>query len=444
MRLLSICVFFALAASNVVAAQVRAGAAKASITPHSQVWLAGARGREQPVESASGDIYARALAIDDGSGGRVVFLSAELLAIPRVLAERVAADIMRAHALERGQIVINATGTRSAPFVQGLHPVASPASTAGQRSVAEYTSQVARVLFDVATAALTNMQPVQLAYSSGSASFAVNAPLRGAVGASSLGGPVDTTVPVLRVTTMSGDVLAVLFGYACRNAALTDGSRAISGDFAGVASAILETRFPGAVALFFRLCDGDQSPAARGAMESATQHGTALAAEVSRLLSVPAQPVSGRVHATLIESSLSFVPHTREQFELESKSGDPRLARRAKLILDAYEVRAEPRRLPYPIQAVRFTKGFAMVALAGEPYIGYAFKIRKLLGLKDLMIAGGSNDAGYLVPGSETDNSGNPDFADSIVDSGFPGAFTGETEQRILDAVERAWKRLGK
>ncbi len=111
------------------------------------------------------------------------------------------------------------------------------------------------------------------------------------------------------------------------------------------------------------------------------------------------QPVSGRLRATLIETSLPFAPHTREQFEAELKSSDLALVRRAKLVLDAYDARVEPRLLPYSVQVVRFAQGFALVALAGEPDVSYALKIRKMLGQEGLIVAGGSNDGGYVVPG---------------------------------------------
>jgi hypothetical protein len=439
-----IAALFALTTVTGLTAQIRAGAAKSSITPRSPAWLAGFSGRDHPSQSTAGDIFARALAIDDGSGGRVVILSVELVAVPRVLAERVAADIMKAHGLERGQIVINASGTHNAPFVQGLYPVLSPPGSAEQREIAAYTADVSRALFDVATAALANMQPARLSFSSGHATFAVNAPLRGAAGASNSAGPVDTTVPVLRIATLKGETLAVVFGYACRNATLDAGSYAVSADYSGVAAARIERDFPGSVALFLRSCDGDQSPAPRGSMEIATRHGAALAAEVARVLSQQMPPVTGRVRATLIDTSLPFAPHTREQFETESKSGDPALARRAKLLLAAYDARIEPRQMPYPVQVLRFTKGFTLVALAGEPAVSYALKIRKLLGQEGLMIAGGANDAGYFVPAAGDMESGNADGADSIVDSGLPGAFTDEAEERILNTVERAWKRVGK
>lgn len=391
--------------------------------------LAGDSSPDHSAGTMAKDIFARALAIDDGLGGRAVILSAELLAIPRLLAERVAADIMKAHGLERGQIVISAGGTHSAPFVQGLLPVLAPAGVGEQREIAEYTAGVSRAMFDVASAALANMQLARVSFSSGHATFARNEPPHSVVDGPDSRIPTDTTVPVLRIATLKGDTLAVVF------------SSALSGDSAGIATAAIESGVPGSVALFLQSCNGGQST---GSIESAASHGAALAADVSRVLSLPMQAVVGRLRATLLETSLPFAPHTREQFEAESKSGDPALVRRARLLLASYDARTEPRQMPYSVQVVRFARGFALVTLAGEPDAAYGLKIRLLLGQPDLMIAGGANDGGYFVPASGDKDSGDAGRLDSIVNSGFPGAFTDEAQERILTTVERAWKRVAK
>jgi neutral ceramidase len=442
MRARSLSLLFAFATLGSAGSQIKAGAASVSIAPHQPAWLAGSAGRSHPSESTSGDLRARALMVDDGLGGRAVLISVELLAIPRNLTEVMAADIMKALGLERGQILINATGTRSAPYVQGLHPVLAPSSVEERRRVAEYTAVLSHSLVDLAAEAFSNMQPARISIDFGRASFAVNAPLRAALDASNPAGPVDTTVPVLRVETTSGRMLAVVFGYACRAAALDTNSYAVSGDYPGFAAARVERDFPGAVALFLRLCDGDQAPSPRGSASLANLHGVALAKEVGRLLKSPMQPVTGRLRATLIETSLAFSPSTQAELEEESKSGDPVRARWARRLLAAHDARIELLSMPYPVQVIRFGKGFAIVALGGEPSVSYALRIRKLLAQDHLLIAGGTNDAGYFVPCAEQSNSGDTDSADSIVYSGFPGPFTGEAEERVLDAVKRAWNRV--
>ena len=47
-------------------AELRAGAARVAITPRGPIWLAG---RSRASDSVASEIYARALALDDGTGG---------------------------------------------------------------------------------------------------------------------------------------------------------------------------------------------------------------------------------------------------------------------------------------------------------------------------------------------------------------------------------------
>jgi hypothetical protein len=433
---------FALAPISSDGAQLRAGAASISIAPSEAVWLAGYSGRAHPSERTKGDLRARALAIDDGAGGRAVLMSVELLALPRTLTEVIAADVMKTSGLERGQILINATGTHSGPFVLGLQPVLAPSDAKDQRRIAAYSSWLTRAVGDLATEALSNLQPVRIGFAFGHASFAVNAPLRSGMHANLTDGPVDTTVPVLRVETIAGKTIAVAFGYACRAAVLGADSYALSGDYPGVAAGGIERDFPGAIALFVRLCDGDQSPRPRGSADLATLHGEALAATVACVLAAPMREVTGPLRATLIETSIAFASHTRAQFERESQDADPVRARWAKRLIAAYDAREELRWMPYPVQVIRLGKSFALIALGGEPAASYAGKIRTTIHREDTMIAGGTGGGGYYIPNAETANASVADPADNIVYSGLPGPFTAEAEERILDTVNRAWKRV--
>lgn len=423
-------------------AQLRAGAATVSIAPTEPTWLAGYSSRTHPSQAPSRDIRARALAIDDGAGSRAVLISVELLALPRTLTEMVAADIMKRLGLERGQILINATGTRSAPFVLGLQPILAPNNVEDQRKIAAYSSWLSHAVGDLAAEAFSSMLPVRMGFGVGRTSFAVNAPLGTGSHADAPSGLVDTTVPVLRVETISGKTMAVVFGYACRAAVLDSGSYTLSGDYPGVAAGRIERDFPGAVALFVRLCDGDQSPRPRGSADLTTLHGRALASVVARVLTSPMRVVTGPLRATLVETSLAFAPHTRAQFERESQDADPVRARWAKRLIAAYDARNELRWMPYPVQVIRLGRGFALVALSGEPAVSYAGKIRTMIGREDAMIAGGTGGASYYIPSAETANTSVADAADSIVNSGLPGPFTADAEERILDTVAKAWKRV--
>jgi hypothetical protein len=65
-------------------------------------------------------------------------------------------------------------------------------------------------------------------------------------------GPVDHTVPVLRVDDPDGKLRAVLFGYACHNTNM--GFRKWLGDYAGYAQEYFEKDHPDVTALFLMGC----------------------------------------------------------------------------------------------------------------------------------------------------------------------------------------------
>lgn len=360
-----------LATAGLVGAQLRAGAAKVSITPRGSIWLAG---RNHASDGVAGEIYARALALDDGAGGRAVLIATDLAGLPRSLTERVAADIMKAQGLERSQIVFNASHAHNTPLVKGLQAGQEPADAAELKKIAEYSEALARYLREVAAAALADLKPARIGFGMGQ--LATNG--------------ADAAVPVLRVLTPKGGVIAVLFGCAC-SVNLEDNSFEINGGYAGAAEAALEKEYPGAIALFYLLSGADRSRQQIETIAVMKQNGAALAEEVARVMKSALEPVRGRLRSGLIETALPFVADTKEM-----------------------------RQLPYAVQVVRFDEGFALVALGGEGAPELPEKIRKLLHNKEIVVAGGSGDGPAAGSGG------------------------GEAEERVLDAVGRAWKRAGK
>src|SRR5687767_11791921 len=71
----------------------KAGAAAVVITPKEALWMAGYASRNKPSEGAAQDLYAKALALEDDQGGRLVIVTLDLVGIPRPLRDAVAKDI---------------------------------------------------------------------------------------------------------------------------------------------------------------------------------------------------------------------------------------------------------------------------------------------------------------------------------------------------------------
>ena len=61
----------------------KAGTASAVITPETLMWMGGYAARKAPAEGAEMDLFAKALVLEDGEGGRVAILTADLIGVSR-------------------------------------------------------------------------------------------------------------------------------------------------------------------------------------------------------------------------------------------------------------------------------------------------------------------------------------------------------------------------
>lgn len=426
----------------------KVGVGRMDITPPGGIiWMAGYAARKSPSQGVLHPLWAKALAIEDNNGSRVVMITTDLVAVPRVITDFVAAEAMSKYKLERSQIVFNASHTHTGPVIRGALDVMGVRQPDQKAIVEAYTAELRGKLFTVIGAALGDLQPASLAFDYGEAKFAANRrEMRpsGVVIGVNPAGPVDHKVPILRVLAPNGKVRAILFGYACHNTTLTAEFMQLSGDYAGFAQTEIERQFPGATALFVQLCGGDQNPNPRSKLELAKQHGDELATEVTRVAKTAMVPVSGQIHSAYQMIDLPFAPHTKEQFEKELQDPNEFKARRARFVLNAYAEHREPRTLAYPVQAIRFDKGFTFLALGGEVVIDYSLWAQRTFTGERLMVAGYSNDVPCYIPSARVLKEGGYEAVDNTIYFGQPGPFTEEVEPRIQEGLRQVMARVKK
>jgi neutral ceramidase len=434
-----------LAATVLSAADYKAGVARLIITPEKPMYMSGYATRTHPSEGKIHDLWAKALAIEDRKGGRVVIVSTDLVGLPKSITDLVAARVLKEYNLDRARLVINSSHTHTGPLIRGNLANMFALSAQEQQRVDEYSRQLTDKLVTVVGAALGGLAPANLSFGNGVAGFAMNRREPSATGIKNglnPNGPTDHDVPVLKVTTPDGKLRAVLFGYACHNTTLTGEFYQFSGDYAGFAQIALEKANPGATALFLMLCGADQNPQPRSKLEYAQKYGADLAAEVIRVLAGQLQPVGGAIRAAFQTVDLEFAIHTRETFESRLKEANVFRVRHAKAMLATYDQGYPIRRYPYPVQAIGFGKDLTLVALGGEVVVDYVLRIKKEYGSKRIIVAGYSNDVMSYIPSLRVLKEGGYEASDAMLYYGLPGPYNDDVEDSIFHTIGQVMKRV--
>ena len=427
------------------AAGYRAGVARRIITPDKPIYLSGYGNRNRPSEGKASDLWAKALALDDGRGNRLVIVAVEVVGLPRSITEVIAARAAKDYRLQRSQLLLNFSHTHTGPLIRGNLEMMFELTPEESAVVGEYSRKLADDLVELIGLALKDLAPAQLSFGNGTGAIAINRREHTPKGVR-LGlnpkGPSDHDVPVLKVTAPDGTLRAVVFGYACHNTTLGGDFYKISGDYSGYAQEGVENANPGSTAMFLQLCGGDQNPNPRLTLDIAARHGASLAAEVNRVLIRPLQPVNGRIRSVFQVVDLEFAFHTREKFEELLKTGNKFQQRNARLQLKAYDDGRPVRRYPYPVQGVAFGQDLVLVALGGEVVVDYALRIKKEYGDRGIIVAGYSNDVMSYIPSLRVLKEGGYEPVDSMTYYGQPGPYNEEVEDRVMGAVHNVMKRL--
>ena len=444
MRLVCVLLLFAFSLS---AGDYKAGIGRVIITPEAPIYMSGYAGRDHPSEGVLHDLWAKALAIEDRKGSRVVIISTDLIGLPRAISDIVAARVEKQYGIDRAHLVLNSSHTHTGPLIRHNLEILFDLGPEDSQVVAGYTAQLTEKLIAVAGAALKDLAPADLSFGHGRATFAINrrqSAANGMIIGENPAGPTDMDVPVLKVTAPDGKLRAVLFGYACHNTTLTGQFYKISGDYAGFAQLAIEKANPGATAMFLMLCGGDQNPHPRSKLELAEQHGAALAAEVNRVTGEKMERVHGPLRAAFQIVELEFAPNSPEMFQARLQDSSIYRVRHARAMLRLYGEGRPIRRYPYPVQAIQFGKDLTLVALGGEVVVDYDLRIKHEFGSKGIIVAGYSNDVMSYIPSLRVLKEGGYEADESMIYYGLPGPYNDEVENCIMTTVRQVLKRVGR
>lgn len=416
------------------------GVASEDITPAGPIWMAGYASRNKPSEGVSSRIFAKCASFQDAQGTRFVLVTLDLIGIPRAMKDLIGERVQKKYGLPPSNLMLNASHTHSGPVVRVGSSVMYDLSEEQSKVVDAYNADLQNKLVDLIGRTLTNAEPSKLGYSHARCGFAMNRRLptdKGVQNSPYPDGPVDQSVPVLRIETLDGKLRAILFGYACHNTTL--GLFEISGDYAGHAQAFLEEAHPGVIAMFVMGCGGDQNPYPRGTVDLARQHGKSLATAVEAGLLPQAKQIRGSLRVSQSEVDLEFAnPLNREALIALQNGADKLDQRRAAFMLDELAKSGKIRSTyAYPIQVVRFGKEMTLVALAGEVVVDFSLRLKREHAGENLWVAGYSNDVFGYVPSCRVLEEGGYEAGGAMRYTRLPGPFAPSVEEIIIQGTNR-------
>lgn len=371
----------------------KAGVASAKITPEKPLRMAGYAGRKEPAEGTEQDLFAKALAVEDATGNRAVFLTLDLIGVIEQLRADVTSQVQEQYQLPPQSLLMNASHTHCGPAY-------------GREDAKEYYDDLVVTLVKTVGTALEKMQPARLSWSAARCSVAMNRRTPTATGYRNHPNPegrVDHQVPVLRVDDTNGKLNAVMFGYACHNT--TMGFRKWLGDYAGFAQEYFEKDHPGVTALFMMGCGGDQNPYPRSELHYAHKHGRSLATSIEAALEVNQRTP---LHQRILHGPLKTAYGTVELEYLPEKKRDP---------------------WNYPVQVIQFGNDLTLVALGTEVVIDYSLRIKQELFDPEgpaIWVAGYSNVYSGYIPSKRV-----------LLEGGYEASrpYKPDVEERIIGKV---------
>ncbi|HZV07969.1 MAG TPA: neutral/alkaline non-lysosomal ceramidase N-terminal domain-containing protein [Gemmataceae bacterium] len=429
----------------------KVGLAQVKITPERPVFLAGYASRNKPFSKVEADLYAKALALEDGQGNRAVLVTTDLVGLPAAVAEPICERLRDKAGLKREQILLNSSHTHTGPMLllrvpngdgDGDRLTASDL----ERNV-EYTRQLQDKIVDVVQRATAHLEPAKLSWGVGVCPFVMNRrefTANGVILGVNPRGLADRTAPILRIDAPNGKLQAVLFGAAVHGTTLGGDIYELCGDYAGFAQAYVEEKHPSVQAMFMIGCAGDANPYPRGTMTLAREHGVTLGKEVCRLLESKLRPVRGPLHIAFDKAALPLqAPPPREELKKQAaRKGSIQAWVAQKMLAKLDHGEKLPDHYDCPIAVWQFGDDLTMVGLSGEVVVDYVSLLEKALGPRNLWLTAYCNDVFGYLPSAQVLREGG--YETRGLYTGGIGLFDAKAQDALVEKVRELAKKAGR
>ena len=442
----------------------RAGVAKADITPETPIRLSGYASRTKPFASVADRLNVRALVLEPTapqSGGQaqnvpqplvpqpLVIVSVDAIGISSVLTEQILAEVLPKLNIPRSRIVFCTTHSHTAPHLDATIPnlFGIPLEVDERDEMVRYTDRLRREIVSVILKASDNRRDASVEYGLGRADFAINRRQLKDKQWTGIGvvenGPVDRSVRVLRVADEAGKPIAVAYQYACHCTSISPDDNRISGDWAGISAAQLESEMPGCVALPIIGCGADANPNPRGTMELAQQHGQEMATAVKQVIGNPLKPLPHPAQAAFGLVALASERPNKKKLEEMRQSASAHERNFGNYWLDLLTRKDRiPETYPAPIHLWAFGNELAWVFMSGEVVVDYQIRLEKELSqFANVWVAAYVDDVFAYVASERIRGEGGYEVDGSMLYYLQPGRWSSGTEATIVDRVLQMTKQ---
>lgn len=419
--------------------QWMAGTGRSNITPEVPMWMSGYAARDRPAEGTRHDLWGKALVLEDATGKRVVLLTMDLVGISREVAGKITTRLQKELGVPRAQVALATSHTHTGPVIAGNLSPMTPQDQRQQKLMHEYSDQLVDKLVDAARSAAEGLRPAELEWGVGKATFAVNrrnnpeAEVVARRAENRLEGPVDHDVPVIAIRDATGELIAVVAGYACHATVL--GDYLWSGDWPGAAQLEIERRHPEAMAFYWAGCGGDQNPLPRRTPELMEKYGREFADAVDQALAGDMKLIPPELGTAYREIDLPFGELPRWA-ELELGAAGTGLeavwARQQLATWDRDGALAKS--YPYPIQAWNLGGEVNWLFLGGEVVVDYAHRFKHDFG-PATFVASYSNDVMAYIPSRRVLAEGGYEGGGSRIAYGLPAVWDPGVEEEVANGA---------
>lgn len=399
---------------------LRAGFARARITPPPGTHLSGFGDRDFRMDGAKGihdDLYARALYLSQDKS-EVLIMGFDLLFFSRDEADRFKGAIGDRLGLPPSKILLNTSHTHTGPKVGNWYYTPSDPL---------YLNELEKRLLEAAAEAKRTAAAASLWAGETRTGVPLSRRLKQSDGtiafAPSPGGATCGFLPFALFKTKDGTPVCLLFSVSCHASTIKGDERAdfVSADFPGTAAAEIDRQMGTPCALFLQGAGGDAKASVigkdlkewrAGTWEDVAQAGTAIASEIRAAQAAGLKELTPALWAELVEMDLPLGPapgrdellrvlEKTKPHEPDSPASDKAKGLWAEeqlsLIDRGFGLAASA---PVLVQGIKLARGLRIVGVEGELTADLGNLIRDYYGGGITFALGYSNGARMYLPSS--------------------------------------------